>query len=132
MKCYFLSGGYRCCLATLVLIFLSVSFISPLTSLQPSALIISPHDMAKPSTFVLIYHLNNGQHITLFEWVFISRSVPSGDALYHSENVHVCCCNLLFLPFCQSPAFTSKYNNRSQDGLVNDLLSFRWYIPVLQ
>ena len=38
VMCYFLSGSYRCCLATLVLVFLSVYFLSSLTSLQPSAL----------------------------------------------------------------------------------------------
>ena len=47
--------------------------------------------MAKPSKFVvLIYHLNTGQHITLFVYVFISLSLPSGDPLYHSDNFHVC------------------------------------------
>ena len=36
----FLSCGYRCYLATLVLVFFLVSFPSPLTSVQPSVLIL--------------------------------------------------------------------------------------------
>ena len=41
-------------------------------------------------------NLNNGQHSTLFVLVFVYLSVPSGDPLYHSDNCHACCCNLLF------------------------------------
>ena len=51
--CSFLSGGYRCCLAILVFVFLLVSFPSSLTSLQPSWLFLSPHDVVKPLKFVL-------------------------------------------------------------------------------
>ena len=57
--CSFLSGNHRCCLATLALVFLLVSFPSSLTSSQPSALTLplSPHDIVKPSKFVLAnYH----------------------------------------------------------------------------
>ena len=52
--------------------------------------------MAKPSKVVLVDHLNNGLHITLFVQVFIYLSVPSGDPFYHSDKCYDCCCNLLF------------------------------------
>ena len=57
--CYFLSGDYRCYLVTLVLVFLLVSFPSPL---GPNCITIlsvgSSSLMAKPSKLVLVDHLN--------------------------------------------------------------------------
>ena len=69
VMCSFLSGGYRCYLATLV----------------QRWIFLSPHDMAKPSKVLLVYLLNNGQQ------VFIS-SVEVG-----TINTSKCCLSIMYV-----------------------------------
>ena len=83
-----------CCVGNKLYLILSYLILSYLILCHPFVKV--SHDMAKPSKVVLVDHLNNGLHITLFVQVFIYLSVPSGDPFYHSAKCYDCCCNLLF------------------------------------
>ena len=113
----FLSGGYRCCLATLVLVFLLVSFPSSLTSITILSI---------DSSFFLITWPNHRRLFLLFTWTM--RSILL--CLYRSSFLFLChlvtpciilitfmpavviCCSSLFVKF------TSNDKNRVRSPIL--------------
>ena len=86
-----------------ILVFLLVSFISSFTS----SLFLS-----KPTKCVLVDYLNNGYHIILSVYIFISVLSHLVTLCIILLTLMSAVVNLLFWPFCQGPAFTSKDKNK--------------------
>ena len=117
--------------------FISVSLLSCLTSLHHSALTLhlsSRHGQTVEvcSCSLLEQRVADYTDILLClcrsSFIFFPSGYPCGILISFIYAV-VICCSILCV---QCPAVISKDNNRSEDGLVNDLLSFLWYIPVLR
>ena len=89
-----LSSGYRCCLATLVLIFLLVyNCPSSLTSSQPSVFPL-PRDMANPSKCVIVDYLTS---VCKSSFLFLSHLVTPSIILISFMSAVVICCSSLFV-----------------------------------